>query len=36
MANLITSKQDHIERTNQWKARIDDMEYFTVKAGFFN
>ena len=36
MANLITSKQDHIERTNEWKARIDDMEYFTVKGGFFS
>jgi hypothetical protein len=36
MANLITSKQDHIERTNEWKARIDDMEYFNVKAGFFS
>lgn len=36
MANLITSKQDHIERTNAWKARIDDMEYFPGKAGFFS
>ena len=36
MANLITGKQDHIERTNEWKARIDDMEYFTVKGDFFS
>lgn len=36
MANLITSKQDHIERTNEWKARIDDMEYFNAKGNFFS
>ena len=36
MANLITSKQDHIERTNEWKARIDDMEYFSAKGNFFS
>ena len=36
MANLITSKQDHTERTNEWKARIDDMEYFIVKGDFLS